>query len=81
MRKGTFLFAAVQATVIRRAMIMSAIVGNVIGALNHGDKILMGLMVPTDWLKVGLTFLIPYCRVALNCEMGNPTKSTILLCP
>ena len=21
------------------------------------------------------------CRVALNCEMGNPTKSTALLCP
>ena len=21
------------------------------------------------------------CRVALNCEMGNPTKSTAELCP
>jgi len=21
------------------------------------------------------------CRVALNCEMGNPTKSTAVLCP
>ena len=23
----------------------------------------------------------PGCRVALNCEMGNPTKSTAELCP
>jgi hypothetical protein len=22
-----------------------------------------------------------WCRVALNCEMRNPTKSTALLCP
>ena len=22
-----------------------------------------------------------WCRVALNCEMGNPTKSTAELCP
>ena len=26
-------------------------------------------------------FLMRGCRVALNCEMGNPTKSTAELCP
>lgn len=26
-------------------------------------------------------WIVPRCRVALNCEMGNPTKSTAELCP
>ena len=30
---------------------------------------------------LGLYVLKTGCRVALNCEMRNPTKSTALLCP
>lgn len=45
---------------MRRAAFMVFVVGNVIGALNHGDKIVVGLMSHSDWIKVGLTVFIPY---------------------
>lgn len=47
-------------SVMRRAAIMALMVGHVIAAINHGDAILSGAMTRTDWLKVGLTFLVPY---------------------
>ena len=31
--------------------------------------------------EVSKTWPFRNCRVALNCEMRNPTKSTALLCP
>lgn len=45
---------------MRRAAVMALIVGNVIGLVNHGDKVLMGTMLQVDWIKAGLSFLIPY---------------------
>ncbi|GFE66170.1 nitrate/nitrite transporter NrtS [Litoreibacter roseus] len=47
-------------TVVRRALIMALIVGHVLAAINHGDRILSGTMSPGDWGKVLLTFLVPY---------------------
>lgn len=59
-RACSFFEIAVRRAVVRRAAFMALVVGNVIGALNHGDKIVMGLMSNGDWIKVGLTFLVPY---------------------
>ena len=65
-----FFEIAVRRTVVRRAAFMALVVGNVIGALNHGDKIVMGLMSGTDWIKVGLTFLIPYSVSTISSVMA-----------
>ena len=45
---------------VRRAALMALIVGHVLAAINHGDRILTGTMTTGDWLKVALTFLVPY---------------------
>ena len=51
---------AVRGAVIRRAATIAAIVGPVLAAINHGERILGGAMTAGDWSRVGLTFLVPY---------------------
>ena len=41
------------------ALIMGVIVGTILTAINQGDFILAGQT--PDLLKVGLTYLVPYC--------------------
>ncbi|MDR6267055.1 hypothetical protein [Roseobacter sp. N2S] len=56
--------------------------GNAYHPADSRRVILFMLGMATLWLIVGSTFgLIASCRVALNCEMRNPTKSTATLCP
>ena len=45
---------------VRRATFIAVIVGHVLAAINHGDRIVTGTMTESDWLKVALTFLVPY---------------------
>lgn len=51
---------ATRRSVVRRAVIMGLIVGHVLAAINHGDRIVSGTMSTGDWAKVALTFLVPY---------------------
>ena len=47
-----------------------------------GALIAWGLPIAAMILAIGIPHPIKtWCRVALNCEMGNPTKSTAELCP
>lgn len=75
----SFLDVATRPAVIKRAAVMGLIVGNVIGALNHGDKIIMGLMTPTDWLKVGLTFLVPYTVSTVSSVLAIRDQEKLLM--
>ena len=47
-------------SVVRRALVMGLIVGCVIAAINHGDRILSGSMAAPDWIRAAITFLVPY---------------------
>ncbi len=49
----------------RRAIYISAVkvalvVGTLLAAINHGDKILAGTMTGSDGLKLLLTYLVPF---------------------
>lgn len=55
--------------VMKRALLTALVVGNVIGAINHGDKILAGVMEQGDWIKVALTFLAPYSVATYSAVM------------
>ncbi|GAB5469326.1 MAG: hypothetical protein Kilf2KO_23560 [Rhodospirillales bacterium] len=59
-RETRFFTLAASPSVRLRALRIALIVGPVIGGINHGDKILVGAMAATDWLKFGLTFIVPY---------------------
>lgn len=61
---------ATRRSVVKRALLVSLIVGHVIGAINHGDKILAGVMAQGDWIKVALTFLVPYCVSSFSAVMA-----------
>lgn len=51
---------AFQRPVVRRALLMAAIVGPVLALINHGDKLLAGTLTPTDLFKITLTVVVPY---------------------
>ena len=58
--QATFLGIARQRTVVLRALRIASIVGLVLAVLNHGDTILAGEAQLSTWIKVALTFLVPY---------------------
>ena len=43
----------------RRALYVALLVGTVLNLINQGDALVSGK--PLDWLKLALTFLVPYC--------------------
>ena len=53
------LLLAVTNGIARRAFFVALVVGTVLNLINQGDALFAGR--PLDWLKIGLTFLVPYC--------------------
>jgi hypothetical protein len=47
--------------VVRRALLMAAVVGALLITINHGDALMRGELDATRMLKIGLTLLVPYC--------------------
>ena len=43
----------------RRALFVALLVGAILNLINQGDALFSGK--PLDWLKLALTFLVPYC--------------------
>ncbi|MCC6207542.1 MAG: nitrate/nitrite transporter NrtS [Gammaproteobacteria bacterium] len=52
---------ALQRSVAARALKVAAFVGCILALINHGDKLLSVSVTLTEWVKIGLTFLVPYC--------------------
>jgi hypothetical protein len=44
-----------------RALKMLSIVGIILAAINRGGHILLGTMTVTSWVKVLITFCVPFC--------------------
>ena len=44
-----------------RAFKVAIVVGCILATINHGDAIFAHAMTPSSWLKVLLTFCVPYC--------------------
>lgn len=78
MSAASFFKIATRAAVVKRAAIMGLIVGNVIAALNYGDKILMGQMIDTDWLKIAITFLVPYSVSTVSSVLAIRDQEALL---
>lgn len=56
-----FFAIAFDSSVVKRAAKIAGIVGLILAVLNHGDSVLAGTADMTTWLKIVLTFLVPYC--------------------
>lgn len=60
MRSTVFNLLCFKTSVISRAAITALIVGPVLAMINHGDKLLSGVLTLPDLAKIGLTFLVPF---------------------
>lgn len=47
--------------IVLRAVRVALLVGTVLALINHGDKLIDGGMQTSDYLKILLTYLVPYC--------------------
>jgi hypothetical protein len=43
-----------------RALRVALLVGSILALINHGDKLLAGTCEAPDWLRIGLTYCVPY---------------------
>ncbi|GAA6208056.1 hypothetical protein NBRC116601_13490 [Cognatishimia sp. WU-CL00825] len=59
--KNGFFAIATTRTVAVRAVRVASVVGVVLAFLNHGDRLLSGHIDLATYLKIALTFLVPYC--------------------
>ena len=57
---GFFAIATTRRVAVR-AVRVASVVGVVLAILNHGDRLVSGEVDVATSLKIGLTFLVPYC--------------------
>jgi hypothetical protein len=55
-----WLADALRPDILRRSLRVALLVGSLLVAINHGDHLLSGELSATGWLKIALTFLVPY---------------------
>lgn len=46
--------------IVGRALRVAAVVGTLLVAINYTDRFLSGSLGSLDWLKMGITYLVPY---------------------
>jgi len=56
-----WLTVAWEASVRKRALKVALVVGTILAVVNHADVVLAGQATTTVWIKIALTFLVPYC--------------------
>jgi len=60
--------------IVRRALRVAAVVGTVLVAVNYTDRFLAGTLVPLDWAKMGITYLVPYCVSTYTAVKMSPRR-------
>jgi len=59
--EGSWLETARRPEIVRRSLRIAAVVGTILVAINYTDRLLAGTLVGLDWVKMGVTYLVPYC--------------------
>ena len=70
-----FFILAVRKDVIKRALKIALVVGFILAAINHGDRILLDQMKSNDWIKVVVTFFVPYSVATISAVLTLIKKS------
>lgn len=74
MSEASGLKSAFSGRIPKTAALTALVVGPVLTAINQGDTILAGAS--PDWLKVGLTFLVPYCVATIGALSAQRPVAT-----
>ena len=61
---------AIRSDVLFRALKMASIVGIVLAIINHGDHILLGTMTTINWIKIIITFCVPFCVSTISSVLA-----------
>lgn len=63
--------------VFLRALKMASIVGIILAAINHGDHLLLGTMTFTNWVKILITFCVPFCVSTISSALAIKREQNI----
>ena len=58
--RRSWITTACEPAVVHRSIRVAAVVGTLLVAINYSDRALVGGLGPADWLKMVLTYLVPY---------------------
>ena len=64
-----WLTDAMRPDVVLRSLRVAALVGSILIAINYTDRWLAGALTRADWIKMGITYLVPY-GVATYAAVG-----------
>lgn len=56
-----WLAGALAPSIVRRSLRIAMVVGTILVAINYGDRIVAGTLSRVDFIKIGLTYCVPYC--------------------
>ena len=68
-RRRPWLADALRPDVVRRSLRVAALVGTLLVTINYADRFLAGALARADWIKMGMTYLVPYA-VATYAAVG-----------
>ncbi len=54
---------------LRNALVVALVVGSLLNLINQGDALLQDR--PVDWLKLGLTYCVPFCVALYGAYSAN----------
>ncbi len=52
---------AMRGDIVRRSSKVAVLVGTILVAINYGDKLVTGNILPVEWAKMLMTYCVPYC--------------------
>ena len=56
--------------VFLKAFKMALIVGIGLAIINHGDHVFLGTMTTTNWIKILITFCVPFCVSTISSVLA-----------
>jgi hypothetical protein len=59
-----------------RTLKIAAVVGTILFAINQLDVVLQGHATPLVWLKVGITYCVPFCVANLGILVATSRRRT-----
>jgi len=70
-KKPSILHVAFSRSVVRRSLIISAIVGTLLIAINHGNCIVDGKFTSACAVKSLFTIIVPYCVSTVSSVLAH----------
>jgi len=53
-------------SIVKRSIVIALIVGTILCVINHSDKMLAHTLTSADFIRMGLTYIVPFCVATLG---------------